>query len=52
MENQNSNQCIQKRRLLKNDTSIEKTYRKGRFGGVSKKLRKDKNDPNQKSLFD
>ncbi|MFT3979590.1 MAG: ATP-binding protein [Ferruginibacter sp.] len=34
------------------DTSIEKAYRKGKFGGVSKKLRKNPNDPNQRSLFD
>ena len=41
-----------KKTPVRNDTLIEKAYRKGRFGGVSKKLLKDKNDPNQKSLFD
>jgi AAA15 family ATPase/GTPase len=32
------------------DASIEKDYRKGKLGGVSKKLRNT--DPNQQSLFD
>lgn len=32
------------------DASVEKDYRKGKLGGVSKKMRKA--DPNQKSLFD
>lgn len=32
------------------DASIEKDYRKGKLGGVSKKMRNI--DPNQKSLFD
>jgi uncharacterized protein len=31
---------------LRSDTSIEKEYRKGKIGGVSKKIKKDNNQPN------
>lgn len=34
------------------DASIEKDYRKGKYGGVSKKIHKRFIDPNQRNLFD
>ncbi len=38
-----------KKTPIRIDASIEKDYRKGKLGGVSKKMR---NNPNQQSLFD
>lgn len=41
-----------KKTPVRHDTSIEKAYRKGKLGGVSKVMKRNQNDPKQSSLFD